>query len=195
MNTDKYLSLITSQHRKPNYFETVRASIDPLVDCMQFLETMNGRFDIDSAVGSPLQIIADWVGAVSSIPNSVPIPFFGFRDQPETLPFSEQTPDFLGGYFRESGVNGYRAKAMTAKLFKQVVKAKIKLNHSDCSIDSAKEIISMITEKKFRIKDNQDMTVTFDFLESHDLFDRELVKLMFPTPAGVKLIFGGENEY
>jgi hypothetical protein len=104
-------------------------------------------------------------------------------------------PTFVSGYWRESGVSGFRALAMSKDLFKKVVKAKIKFNHSDCTIDSAKEIIEMVLDKGFKIKDNLDMTVTFSFLESYDLSDRELVKLMFPLPSGVKLIFEGEDEY
>ena len=195
MNSDEYLNLITSQHRMPNFLETVRASIEPLIDCIQFLNETSERFDINSAKGLPLQIIADWVGADKSVPNSIPIPFFGFKGQPDSLPMSEQVPEFMGGYYRESGVSGYRATTMSESLFKEVVKAKIKLNHSDCSLDSAKEIIEMVTSKKFKIIDNLNMTVTFEFLESHDIFDQELVKMMFPTPAGVRLIFGNEDDY
>lgn len=193
--TGKYLSLITSQHQKPRYVETVRTSLDPFIDCMQFINTINERFEIDTSSGPPLQIIADWVGAPNSIPNSIVVPFFGFRDQPGTLPFSEQTHDFQGGFWRESGVSGFRAMAMSKELFRKVVKAKIKLNHSDCSIDSAKEIIGMVLDKKFKIHDKQDMTVVFEFLEDYELFERELVNLMFPLPSGVKLKFWGEDDY
>lgn len=97
-------------------------------------------------------------------------------------------PTFVSGYWRESGVSGFRALAMSKDLFKKVVKAKIKLNHSDCTIDSAKEIIEIVLDKGFKIKDNLDMTVTF-FLESYGLSDRELVKLMFPLSSGVKVDF------
>lgn len=196
MTNGKYLSLITSQHRKPKFLSTVQSSIDPLIDCIDFLKSINDGFDLESATDLPLQIIAEWVGASNSIPNSIPIPFFGFEGQPGSLPMRE-TDDlaFVGGYWRESGVSGFRALAMSKDLFKKVVQAKIKLNHSDCTIDSAKEIIEMVLDKSFKIKDNLDMTVTFSFLESYDVSDRELVKLMFPLPSGVKLIFEGEDDY
>lgn len=196
MANEKYLSLITSQHRKPKFISTVQASIDPLIDCIDFFKTINNEFDPDTASGLPLQIIAEWVGAVNSIPNSIPTAFFGYEGQPGSLPMRETSdPSFKGGFWRESGVSGFRALAMPKDLFKKVVKAKIKLNHSDCSIDSAKEIIEMVLDKSFKIKDNSDMTVTFTFLESYEVFERELVKLMFPLPSGVKLIFEGEDDY
>ncbi len=196
MTAEKYLSLITSQHRKPKFTSTVQTSITPLIDCINFLNTINAEFDLETAAGFPLKVIGEWVGAQDSIPNSVPIAFFGYQEQTGSLPMREtDDPTFVSGFWRESGVSGYRAKAMSKELFKKVVKAKIKLNHSDCSIDSAKQIIEMILDKKFKIKDNHNMSVTFIFLENYEEYERELVKLMFPLPSGVKLIFEGEDDY
>lgn len=196
MVNEKYLSLITSQHQKPNFISTVQTSINPLIDCIEFMKSIHEEFDLEHATDLPLQIIAEWVGAANSIPNSVPIAFFGFPRQLASLPMREtDDPAFRGGYWRESGLSGYRALAMPKELFKKVVKAKIKLNHSDCTIDSAKEIIEMVLNKKFKIKDNQNMSVTFIFLEDYEEYERELVKLIFPLPSGVKLIFEGEDDY
>ena len=84
---------------------------------------------------------------------------------------------------------------MSQDLFRRTIKAKILLNQSDCTEASAKAIISLITDKLFRFVDNKDMTITFVFLEDHNDSDRELVKLLFPLPAGVKLMFEGEDDY
>ncbi|MNE04455.1 hypothetical protein D3C80_969880 [compost metagenome] len=110
MTNKKYLSLITSQHRKPKFISTVQASIDPLIDCIDFLKSINDGFDLESATDLPLQIIAEWVGAANSIPNSIPIAFFGFEGQQGSLPMRETNdPTFVSGYWRESGVSGFRA--------------------------------------------------------------------------------------
>jgi len=193
----KYIELLTSQHRdKPRFREMVEASISPLIDCLECLNGLDSKFDLETAEGDQLQIIADWLGAPNSIPNSIPVPYFGFQGQPESLPWRETNdPSFKSGYWRESGMSGYTALKMTPQLFKRVIKAKILLNQSDCSELSAKEIIYLITDKPFKFKDNKDMTVTFLFLESYEQFERELVKLMFPLPSGVRLIFEGEDDY
>ena len=129
------------------------------------------------------------------MPNAFPIAYFGFRDQSGALPFSEQDGTDWGGFWRESGMSNSSAMQMSNALFKKVLHAKIKLNNTDCSLDSAKEIISMVTDKNFMIKDNEDMTVTFNFLNTYEDWERELVRMMFPLPAGVCLLFGGENDY
>ncbi|MFJ0260956.1 DUF2612 domain-containing protein [Acinetobacter baumannii] len=197
MDASKYVALLTSQHRdKPKFRKTVEALIYPLIGCLECLNSLSSKFDLETATGDQLQIIADWVGAPNSIPNAVPVPYFGFQGQPGSLTWREiDDPSVESGYWRESGMSGYTALEMSQQLFKKVIKAKILLNKSDCSELSAKEIISLIIDKPFKFTDNKDMTVTFIFMTSYEPFERELVKLMFPLPSGVRLIFEGEDDY
>ncbi|MBF7687092.1 DUF2612 domain-containing protein [Acinetobacter rathckeae] len=196
MDSSSFLSLITSQHRsQPKFNAAVRVSIEPIIDVINCLQSMNGHFDLATATGDQLQIIADWVGAPNAIPNAIPIPFFGFDDQDGSLPFGELDDSTVGGYWRESGMNDSTAKAMDTDLFRKVIYAKIFLNQSDCSEQSAIDILSLILTKKFKFVDNLDMSITFTFLDTYEVWERELVRMMFPLPSGVKLRFEGENEY
>lgn len=196
MDAGKYVALLTSQHRdKPKFRKTVETLISPLIDCLECLNGLNDKFDLETAKGDQLQIIADWVGAPNSIPNSVPVAYFGFQGQSGSLTWREvDDPSIKSGYWRESGMSGFTALEMSPQLFKKVIKAKILLNKSDCSEQSAKEIISLVIDKPFKFTDNLNMTITFSFLESYEVFERELVKLMFPLPSGVRLIFEGEDD-
>lgn len=196
MTTDEYLTLITSEHKnKPNFMAVMKALIDPLVDRLNFLNSLNSYFDQDTATGDQLQIVADWCGAPNSIPSATLISYFGFSDQDGTLGFGEIGEPTTGGYWRDVGMPGYRALTMSIDLFRRVIKAQILLNKSDCTQSSAKEIISLITDKQFKFTDNMDMTITFTFLEAYTVQDKELVRLMFPRSSGVKLIFEGDNGY
>ncbi|WP_311959737.1 DUF2612 domain-containing protein, partial [Acinetobacter baumannii] len=38
----------------------------------------NEKFDLDTATGDQLHILAEWVGAPLVVPNIIPLPFFGF---------------------------------------------------------------------------------------------------------------------
>lgn len=192
-----YLNLITHQHQQPKYQATVAASAKPLIDIINFLKDLNDKFDIETAKNDQLRIIAEWVGAPNAIPNAIPIPFFGWRDHVGALTWSDQDGD-VGqevGYWRDSGMSSYRAQSMSNALFKRVIKAKILLNNTDCSLDSAKEIIELVIDKPFIIHDKQDMTVDFEFLTDAEEWERQLVIMMFPKPAGVQLTFGGKDEY
>lgn len=189
-----YLSLLTHQHQQPKFQATVAASAKPIIDIINFLQTLNHKFDLETAKNDQLRIIAEWVGAPNAVPNAIPIPFFGWRDQQGSLSWSDQDGS-EAGFWRDSGMSGYRALPMSNALFKRVIKAKILLNHTDCSIDSAKEIIEAVSDKPFVIHDKQNMTVDFEFLIEPEEWERQLVIMMFPKPAGVQLTFGGKDEY
>ncbi|MDT1822459.1 DUF2612 domain-containing protein, partial [Acinetobacter baumannii] len=114
MQTDGYLNLIINEHRsKPKFRQTVKESIEPILDCMSVLQSINEKFDLDSATGDQLRIIAEWVGAPLVVPNIVPLPFFGFDGQPEALTFGETDNPDIGGFWRESGVSSYRGQSLS----------------------------------------------------------------------------------
>ncbi|EXF97988.1 hypothetical protein J688_3755 [Acinetobacter baumannii 145660] len=195
MQTDGYLNLIINEHRsKPKFRQTVKESIEPILDCMSVLQSINEKFDLDSATGDQLRIIAEWVGAPLVVPNIVPLPFFGFDGQPEALTFGETDNPDIGGVWRESGVSSYRGQSIPPKKLPNVVRAKILLNNSDCTLDEAFEICKLLTDVPFKLKDNRDMTVTFEFLAEFQPIDKELVRLLFPLPSGVELIFSDEVD-
>ncbi|MEO9278575.1 DUF2612 domain-containing protein [Acinetobacter sp. WA-87] len=57
MQTDDYLNLIINEHRsKPNFNETVKVSIEPIIDCMKVLQSMNEKFDLDTLSGDQINI-------------------------------------------------------------------------------------------------------------------------------------------
>ncbi|WP_113740969.1 DUF2612 domain-containing protein [Acinetobacter baumannii] len=195
MQTDGYLNLIINEHRsKPKFRQTVKESIEPILDCMSVLQSINEKFDLDSATGDQLRIIAEWVGAPLVVPNIVPLPFFGFDGQPEALTFGETDNPDIGGFWRESGVSSYRGQSIPPKKLPNAVRAKILLNNSDCTLDEAFEICKLLTDVPFKLKDNRDMTVTFEFLAEFQPIDKELVRLLFPLPSGVELIFSDEVD-
>lgn len=195
MDSDDYLNLIINEHRsKPKFNSTVQVSIEPILDCINTLKTLHEKFDLDTAVGDQLRIIAEWVDAPTVIPNTVPLPFFGFEGQLEALPFGETDNPEIGGFWRESGVSSYRGETVAPEKLPSVVKAKILLNSCDCTLDDAFEICKLLTDVPFKLKDNRDMTVTFEFLAAFQPIDKELVRLLFPLPGGVELIFSDEVD-
>ena len=62
---DKYLDLITSEHRvRPKYVAYVTALLKIAGDVEDLLTTMSQYFDLDTAVGDQLTILADRVGVI-----------------------------------------------------------------------------------------------------------------------------------
>ncbi|MFX5344277.1 DUF2612 domain-containing protein, partial [Acinetobacter baumannii] len=147
MQTDDYLNLIINEHRsKPKFKQTVKESIEPILDCINVLQSINEKFDLDTATGDQLHILAEWVGAPLVVPNIIPLPFFGFEGQPEALTFGETDNPDIGGFWRESGVSSYRGQSTPPQKLPSVVKAKILLNNCDCTLDEAFEICKLLTD-------------------------------------------------
>ena len=62
---DKYLNLITSEHRvRHKYVAYVTALLKIAGDVEDLLTTMSLYFDLDTAVGDQLTILADRVGVI-----------------------------------------------------------------------------------------------------------------------------------
>lgn len=60
---DYYLALIPPEHaNKPKFVETVTLAVRPYVDCQQMLVALNGKFDVDVAVGQQLDYVGQWIG-------------------------------------------------------------------------------------------------------------------------------------
>lgn len=70
----KYLGLITSSYRdKPNFLGVVSSALQPFVDSENQIAGIVPGYDLDSASGSQLDVVGNWVG----IARSLKIPLVG----------------------------------------------------------------------------------------------------------------------
>ena len=74
ISSDKYTSLITSEHiDKPNFVAMVAAVCQPMVDIQNLCLQVPTLYDIETAIGSQLDVIGQWVG----ITRNLPVPITG----------------------------------------------------------------------------------------------------------------------
>jgi hypothetical protein len=72
-----YLNLITSEHRdKPLYTAMVAAIAQCWVDNINLLQSLPGKFDLDNAQGSQLDVDGLWLGLLRTIRTPLPDVFF-----------------------------------------------------------------------------------------------------------------------
>lgn len=186
-----YTGLLTSYHKgKPKLAATLTAVLQPLLDARAVIAGMPALFDVDTATGDQLRIIALWVGAPLAIPNVIPLPFFGFLDQEESLTFGETDNPDIGGFWRESGVSSFKAVNVPADLMRQVIQAQIYRNHCEGLTADGYHIISILTDLPVKIIDTQQMEIIVEFLATPSALIVELVRLMYPKPMGVSLTIG-----
>lgn len=179
-NNDKYLNLITSQHKtKPLYKAYVTAFLNQLsqgtlsegqnepltksgiVNC--YLST-NDLYKVDTAVGSQLDVIGQFVGINRKLPVA---------SQNITNPLTDDT-------------------------YRLLVKAKILRNNWDGTFKGIYDILDkLFPDYPWELIDNQDMTITFNIIyanipdEIEDLFT---LGYIVPKPSGVKINYNIQNS-
>lgn len=188
MSIDKYIKLLTNQHReKPKFEATIRSSIEPILNNKDSITSLPSFFDLDTATGDQLITIAKWVGAPTAIADAIPKPYFGFDGQPEALTFGETDNPEIGGFWRESGAPSNLPGAINSDLLRKVIKAQIYKNSCTCSIFDAYYILGLVLDTTpFTITDSDEMWVEIN-IDGESLSNRQLAKVMFPKPAGVEL--------
>lgn len=190
MKIDDYLKLLTSQHRdKPKLQATIHATLQPFIEIRDSIQQLMSYFDIETATGDQLLILAKWVGAPTAIPNAIPLPFFGFDGQDEALPLGETNDANIGGYWRESGVSGNATGAIAIPLLRKVIKAQIYRNSCGCTLDDAYAVLDHFIEERYSVFDSGQMWIGIGVLSSMRIATKELIKNMIPRPAGVGLKF------
>ena len=73
-----YLDLITWQHQKPKYRDTVALTVWGPTELQALLARMPGLFDIDTAVGQQLDVLGQWIGVTRFIDTLIENVYFSW---------------------------------------------------------------------------------------------------------------------
>lgn len=150
----EYTALITSEHRdKPRFMAVVGALVQPLVDQMNVLQSMPGKFDLDNAVGVQLDDVGLWVGVSRKIRTPLTGIYFSFDI--DGLGFDQGT--WKGPFDPDTGLT-----VLDDDTYRLVIRAKIGANRWDGTLESSAAILNSIfgADTHVFIEDHQDMSMT-----------------------------------
>lgn len=179
-NNDKYLNLITSQHKtKPLYKAYVTSFLNQLsqgtlkegqnepltnsgiVNC--YLST-NNLYKIDTAVGSQLDVIGQLVGINRKLPTA----------------------------------SANITNPLTDDVYRLLIKAKILKNNWDGTFSGINNILyQLFPDYPWELIDNQDMTITFNLIYANitdEMKDLITLGYIIPKPSGVKINYNIQNS-
>ncbi|MCA7083380.1 DUF2612 domain-containing protein [Cupriavidus sp. DB3] len=149
-----YTGLITSEHnQRPKFMAVVAALAQPMVDLMNVLGSMPGKFDLDKAVGVQLDDVGRWVG-ISRIIRT-PLTDVYFSLDIDGLGFDQGI--WKGPFDPDTGLT-----TLDDDTYRLVIRAKIGANHWDGTMEGSVAILNSIfgDDTHVFIQDNQDMTMT-----------------------------------
>lgn len=149
-----YTALITSEHRGlPRFAAVLGALVQPIVDQMNVLESMPGKFDLDNAVGVQLDDVGLWVGVSRKIRTPLSGIYFSF--DVAGLGFDQGI--WKGPFDPDTGLT-----VLDDDTYRLVIRAKIGANHWDGTLESSAAILNSIfgSDTYVFIEDHQDMSMT-----------------------------------
>ena len=147
-----YINLLTSEHnQKPNFVASVTASVQPFADALAVLSTFPALFDIDTAVGSQLDVVGEWIGAS----RELAIPLTGVYFSFDTAGLGFDQGAWLGPYNNSSYL-----LSLPDDTYRILLYAKIANNQWGGTVPSAYAALApAFPGNQVIIQDNGDMTM------------------------------------
>ena len=184
MSTERYLSLITSEHQeRPKFKATVDACVSPFAAIQEVLLSLPKEFDLDTATGVQLDTVGRWAGIGRRV------------DSPITGVYMEwdgaASVGWESGVWKDQFDSADGLMTLPDDSYRLLIKAKIASNHWDGTIPGAYAVWEQVFKGSYLIiEDLQDMTMTvgvsgvqLSTLDTKLLEDGYLVV----KPAGVRI--------
>ena len=190
-----YVNLLVIQYKVlPNATGTIRALASEVVANQIYSQVLNG-FNLQTAIGKQLDILASYVGAPRTIAGFGPsTPYFAFPAYSDTpiadtgFSFYADTTDPIDFWLLYSVVP--TTFTLSDGQLRLLIQYLIAVHASDHSLNSIDLILQTFFGANCILIDNEDMTITYE----HQLSDPDILFYIveqinqLPHPAGVEVI-------
>lgn len=190
-----YVNLLIIQYKiLPNATGTIQALATEVVADQIYSQVMNG-FNLDTAIGKQLEVIASYVGAPRAIFAYDPsIPYFALTDYADTPASDVGFADYSDVAAPVDDWIQYDTSETTYVLtdgqLRSLIKYLIAVHASDTTLASIDLILQTFFGSYATLADNQDMTITYTHQSTDPSLLFGIVKQLnaLPHPAGVQVI-------
>lgn len=185
MIIDTYLNRVPAQHReKPKFRATLEASLSPFVQLGNLMESVPSLYDVDSAIGSQLDVVGEWVGITRVINSAIEGIYFSLDD---TADVGFDSGVWRGPYDPISGI-----VSLDDDTYRTLIRLKILANMWDGTVEKAYSSWKSVFngEQGIVIEDHQDMSITIGITgldmtpAQKGLFSKQISPF---KPAGVRI--------
>jgi hypothetical protein len=185
MSTERYLSLITSEHsERPRFVATVEACVAPFAKVQDVLRSLPQAFDVDTATGVQLDAVGRWVGIGRRVASPISGVYLEWDNDSAPVGWEE-------GVWKDEFDPDDGLLTLPDESYRLLIKAKIAANHWDGTIPGIYAVWEQVFQgSSIIVEDLQDMTMTvgvsgvaLSTLDTKLLLDGYLVV----KPAGVRI--------
>lgn len=186
----EYEDLLILQYAdKPKAYATISTIVDRFKNISDVMEYFETAFDLDTAIGSQLDIIGNIVGISRNVEDVIPKIFFGFDDNTNARGFGSAP-----FYTQDQSV--YTDTQLTDSDYRFFIKLKIAKNHAKATLvdddgRSINNIISTMFDGYAYAVDNKDMSLTL-YIENSTkayLLPYAISLNLIPLPQAVGIKF------
>lgn len=186
------LSRVTEQYKSaPDFNAYITALLQAPNNIELAGQAVAESLDIDVAEGVQLDRIGEIVGFGRDIPEAYPLPFFGFTDTPEGLPYGD---DIFGGggAFYEEGADNLTTWHLTDVQYRKFLRARILRNKSIGTHEDFIAILQLIFPTDgIIVRDVDDhLRISIGLDRATDVSETIILSYpgLLPKPGGVALV-------
>lgn len=185
----RYVRLITTEHvDKPKFVATVTISVQPFIDEQNLIFYSPELYDLDTAVGTQLDVVGLWVGVTRYTSTPLTGVYFAF----DTVDLGFDQGVWQGAFDPTTGI-----VCLIDSTYRLLLKARILANHWDGTVSGAMGALSLLFNEsstpntKLFLEDNFDMTMTF--IVAGQLPNALFLALLASGALGIKPVGVGVN--
>jgi hypothetical protein len=185
-----YLGLITSEHRfQPKFAALMAVLLSAVGDTTAVINSMPGKFDLDTAVGNQLDIDGAWVGQDRVITQVLLVEFFGFADDQAALTMGELTNPTIGGVFYELGATFAQSTTLSDDDYRTIIRARIVRNQANGTLSDLEAALEYIFQVPCAVADIGDQSLAIEVSAPITQTQEALLNTLdiLPRPAGVAI--------
>ena len=157
--TNQYTDLIPSANAsQPNFIAMVALVTQAFVDGQACLAQFDSAFDLDTAIGTQLDVLGLWIG----LPRSINVPLTG-----DYFAFDIPGAGFDEAPWFQPGNPLFSSAVLDDDDYRQALRAKAAANEWDGSLYGAYEILNILfsgSRTSVIIHDYQDMTMAYEIV-------------------------------
>ena len=181
MTTNPYPSLVTSYNQQPKFLAMIKALTEAYWSLVQLSSQVDQFYNIDSAVGSQLDVLGQWIGFSRTL--NISKQWFSFNELYEGFD--------LGDWYVFGDVP-YESVKLTDQLYRIVLKAKILINQFDGTRPAFEAILNQLfslDQVSFNVVQESPMNITVNIKGQINqiIFFLLTQGILDITPVGVNL--------
>lgn len=180
--------LMTQYHNSPKLLRYMEILFTPWLSIYQANEDLKLRRSIDTAFGRQLDIIGEIVGQPRIFYGALPLGFFGFYAEAQSLGAGDYKRPGVGGLLRGTGEEKSGDLILSDSAYRNAIRARIFKATSNCSINDMYKYMELLLGRELDLQITEDPALPITYIVYNGEFTLQDRALLSQTMQEIKPI-------